>query len=184
MADATGPALVFVEHVLWNPTPSWQAAVTHLAARFERSHPLDPDVAVGDLAGSVRRLGEWAAAAQVDLDRELGRWFDEHLSMHVRPDPTVTRALRALAAERPVIAVSALPPRPAESILRHAGAWRSISELAGDVVGAARLEEVAARSAATLLLAPIETTRDTHLPPHLEVRVDLGSPESRGGTRA
>lgn len=138
------PALLFVEHVVWQPTDSWREALEHLASRFARVAPLDVDALLdgGAFHQQVAAVDDWAAAAGADPDRELGRWFDEHLSMHVRPAPTVTRAVRALAATGPVHAASALPPRAAESLLRHAGCWRSITELHGGVTSADRLDQL------------------------------------------
>lgn len=123
--------LLFVEHVAWEPGDDWRSAIEHLAARFAKATPLDADAihGHGGLPAQLDALNAWAAEAGVDLDRELGRWFDEHLSMHVRPDPAVTRTVRALASEAPLHLASALPPRVAEAIARHAGCWRSATDL-------------------------------------------------------
>lgn len=131
MTVSASPVLLVVEQDVWTPGAEWRAALEHVAGRFARVAPLDADaiLAAGDFAAQVAALDAWAAPLDVDLDRELGRWFDEHLSMHVRPDVTKTRAIRARAASGPVHAASVLPPRAAESLLRHAGAWRSITEL-------------------------------------------------------
>jgi len=150
MSDATIPTTpatsvcVVIEHVIWAPGSDWHAALDHIAGRFARVEVLD--VAAIERAGTVAAqlllLADWATAAGCDLDRELGRWFDEHLAMHVRPAPAITRAMRALAATRTVVAVSALPPRAAESIARHSGVWRSISALYGTVRTADELRSV------------------------------------------
>lgn len=123
--------LLFVEHVAWEPRDDWRDAIEHLATRFARATPLDADAirGRGTLPAQLEALDAWAAKAGVDLDRELGRWFDEHLSMHVRPDPAVTRTVRALASDGPLHLASALPPRVAEAIARHAGCWRSATDL-------------------------------------------------------
>jgi hypothetical protein len=125
------PAIVVVEHVLWIPGAEWDAAVDHVAARFARASPIDVEAvhASGALRAQVAALTAWSDAAGVDLDRELGRFLDEHLSMYVRPNPAVTRAVRALASQRPVHLASALPARAAEAIARHAGCWRSAATL-------------------------------------------------------
>ncbi len=135
MTASPASSVVFVEHVLWEPGAAWTEALEHVAGRFARVKPLDVEAvrAAGALHEQLSYLTDWATAAGVDLDRELGRYLDEHLSMHVRPAPTITRAVRALAAAGPVHAVSALPPRAAESIARHAGCWRSFAELHADV---------------------------------------------------
>ena len=131
MTVSAPPALLVVEADIWIPGAEWRAALDHVATRLARVATLDVDaiLAAGDIADQVAALDAWAAPLDVDLDRELGRWFDENLAMHVRPDSKRTRAVRALAAERAVHAASALPARAAESLLRHAGVWRSIAEL-------------------------------------------------------
>ncbi len=141
MTSSPATSVVFVEHVLWEPGSAWSEALEHVAGRFARASPLDIDAvrAAGALHDQVDYLAAWANDAGVDLDRELGRYLDDHLSMHVRHAPTVTREVRALAAAGPVHAVSALPPRAAESIARHAGCWRSFAELHANVRDAAAL---------------------------------------------
>lgn len=131
-------SVIVVERDAWNPGREWREALDHLAGRFARVAPLDVDAVLGEenFAAQIAALTAWSQTADVDLDRELGRWFDEHLAMHLRPDPSKTRAVRALAAEQPVHATSALPPRAAESILRHTGLWRSVSELHSSAVQA------------------------------------------------
>lgn len=123
--------MIVVEEYAWTPGKEWRAALEHVAKRFARVAELDVDAVLGagEFDAQIAALNAWAEPLDVNLDQELGRWFDEHLSMHVRPDAAKTRAVRALAADGPVHATSALPPRAAESILRHAGMWRSITEL-------------------------------------------------------
>lgn len=130
------PALLVVERHVHVPGEEWREAVEFVLGRFARVAPLDAEAVfnAGDFPAQIAALTAWSAPLDVDLDRELGRWYDEHLAMFVRPDTRVTRAIRAMAAERPVHAVSILPPRAAESLLRHAGAWRSIAELHGSTV--------------------------------------------------
>lgn len=147
MTTESVPTIVLVEHVAWQPGDEWSEALAHVANRFARIAPLDVDavLASGDLRAQVDALRAWADSADADADRELGRWFDENLAMHVRPDPKVTRAVRALAASAPVHAASALGPRSAESLLRHAGCWRSIAELHPDLNGDDALADLAQR---------------------------------------
>lgn len=149
------PTLVFVEHVLWQPGDEWRELVEQLGARFARSSPLDVQAVrgAGPLHAQLVQLQKWADAANVDLDRELGRWLDEHLSMHVRPAPTVTRAVRALASDGLVHLASALPARAAASIARHAGCWRSAAELHADVRDAATLASLLERLAPAAVVA-------------------------------
>ena len=155
MTTASPVALVFVEHILWTPDDAWSDALQHLSSRFARVAELDVDavLAAGPLHHQIVELTAWAGDAGADIDRELGRFLDEHLSMHLRPSPAVTRAVRALAATGPVHLVSALPPRAAESLARHAGCWRSIEELHASVTTTAALATVVERTGATTIVA-------------------------------
>lgn len=150
----TAPAILQLEHAVWTPGAEWRAALEHLASRFARVRPLDLDAleAAGPLAAQLELLDAWAATSSADVDRELGRFLDEHLALHVRPEPSVTRAVRALASERAVVLASALPPRPAEAIARHCGIWRSVAQLAASVRTAGALRELAEDRGAILVI--------------------------------
>lgn len=165
------PTLVFVEHVLWTPGAEWRGALDYLAGRFARVAPLDVDalLACGPLHVQLEGLVAWAEGPKVDLDRELGRYLDEHLSMHVRPNAALTRAVRAQAARGPVHAVSALPARAAEGIARHGGSWRSFAALHAGVRTAADLDAVLAATGATALVAGATTPRTA--PPLTDVSI-------------
>jgi hypothetical protein len=154
------PTLVFVEHVLWQPEPVWSAALDHVAARFARATPLDLDAirAEPTFALQVAALTGWSQQASVDLDQQLGRWFDEHLSMYVRPTPAITRAVRSLATTCDIHFISALPARPAESIVRHAGCWRSAATLAGDAHTVDDIAEIVGRLGIERVIADASTT--------------------------
>ncbi len=147
-------SLLVVERVVWTPGDEWREALGHLADRFERVAPLDVNSVLdaGDLSAQLAMLDDWVTEADVDLDRELGRWLDEHLAMHLRPDPGVTRTVRARAADGPVHAASSLGPRAAESLLRHAGCWRSITQLHADLRDDAAFDALAAELDAQPLL--------------------------------
>jgi hypothetical protein len=171
------PTLVFVEHVLWTPGNEWRLALEHLADRFRRVAPLDVDavLARGPLHLQLDELASWAEGPKADIDRELGRFLDEHLSMHVRPDATVTRAVRARAALGPVHAVSALPARPAESIARHGGAWRSITQLHANVRDADALRDVVLSTGAELLVAAGDTPLPLDMPVAVRIATDIAA---------
>jgi hypothetical protein len=71
----------------------------------------------------------------------------------VRPNAGLTRAVRSRASAGPVLAVSALPPRAAESIARHGGSWRSFTALHANVRSAAELDAVLEATGAGTLVA-------------------------------
>ena len=126
---ATRPVVQLrVETALWDPARGWPEAVRHVASRFARVRVLDADTLLvsGDLATQVRWLLEWAGT-DIDVNRELGRYFDEHLPVHVRPDRATNQRVRSLAREFDIEAVSALPPAPLESLLRHLGVYRNLA---------------------------------------------------------
>lgn len=126
---ATRPVIqVRVETALWDPARGWPEAVRHVASRFARVRTMDADtlLASGDLATQVRWLLEWAGT-DIDVNRELGRYFDEHLPVHVRPDGATNQRIRSLAKDVEIEAVSALPPAPLESLLRHLGVFRNLA---------------------------------------------------------
>ena len=177
MTDRPAPTLIYVEHVLWTPGAEWRRALEHLAERFRRVAPLDVDavLAAGALHQQLAALAAWAAEPKADIDRELGRFLDEHLSMHVRPDAAVTRAIRAQAALGPVHAVSALPPRPAESIARHGGAWRSFEQLYAGVLDADALQQVIEETGAEVLVVGGDTPVPTELPEGLRIAGDVAA---------
>lgn len=152
---------VHVEGMLWNPAPLWNAAVDAIAARFARLAALDVDAvhvpaaapAASDALGdAVTTLVGWADANGVDAGRELRRFFDEHLPLHVRPDRHANQRLRSLAsAGHAVIACSALPPAPLESLLGHIGVARALSGTVADLRSADDLEGLTATSGGAAL---------------------------------
>lgn len=123
--------LVWLEGVLWIPSKEWDAAIHHISNRFARAHPLDSDdvLSLNDFHQQHKALTIWSHNAKVDLDRELGRFFDEHLAIYLRPDPGLTRRVRVRASNSSIEVITALGKRSAESILRHTGYWRSITKL-------------------------------------------------------
>jgi phosphoglycolate phosphatase-like HAD superfamily hydrolase len=132
-----GRLLVRLEGTLWLPGRLWELAVEHVATRFARVRPLDvaalpAAVDPAGLSAAMSALHEWAAGDEA-WQRELVRYFDEHLSMHVRPDPSLSRAVRALGRSTDLVAVSALPEPAARAVLEHAGLARAFADVRGGV---------------------------------------------------
>lgn len=147
MAETTGIAndatelRIRVEGTIWSPGRLWELALEHLAGRFARVRPLDLDSipAANDaqsLAEAVEALQAWASG-DVAWQRELVRFFDEHISLHVRPDPSLSRDLRALGRRRHLVAVSALPEGAARAVLQHAGLVRAFAQVQGEASSSA-----------------------------------------------
>ena len=128
--DADAPIIVDADALCWNPARAWPAAVEHLHRRFGRVAPLPEDVrgrlAAGtvDLAADLDALGPWAPD-DLDLDRELARFFDEHMPLYVRPDRPLLRDLAAVvAAGHELRFATLLGEAAATAALRHAGVLR------------------------------------------------------------
>jgi hypothetical protein len=133
MSDAASSFLI--ESAVWQPGTLWACAMEHLAARFGRVRVLDvttlpePDPTAADPLGPpIASLEAWSHG-EIEWARELARYFDDHLSLHVRPDTRVTRALRAAAQDGDLLAVTRLPIPAAESVLAHAGVRRAVSHV-------------------------------------------------------
>lgn len=138
-----------VESVVWRPDSLWNDAVKHIATRFSRVRQLsDPALAdpegLDPLALPIASLDAWAGD-DIDWRRELARYFDEHLSMHVRPSAPVARALRSAGSSATLIAVTRLPDAAARSLLLHAGVSRAVAEVRS-LVPTRPLPSVMARS--------------------------------------
>lgn len=137
--DPVPALLVQVESVLWNPGRGWPEALEHLARRFRRLRALDTATVAArselpDLAPQLRELETWAGD-DIDLDRELGRYFDEHLPVHVRPDRSLNQTVRAAARQGRLVAFSSLPEAPLRSVLAHVGVLRAFDSTCARVSG-------------------------------------------------
>lgn len=138
--------LVQLEGTLWKQGRVWSDAVHHVSGRFSRVRALDL-ATLGNLEdqwqlpAQLQALDAWAGDS-IAWERELVRWLDEHLPLYVRPDRSITQALRTIAARSSVAVFSALPRTPMEALLRHAGALRPVADLypntsCGDLPGLA-----------------------------------------------
>ncbi len=117
-----------LEGDLWFPGREWELAVADIAQRFARVKPLDPDaiLAAESFPQQIEALQTWAGE-DLDWSRDLARFFDGHLSLYIKPDPAVSRAIRAHAAEHgPITIRTALPEAAAWSLIHHLGIARSV----------------------------------------------------------
>lgn len=120
-----------LEGDLWTPGREWELAVADIAQRFARVRPLDPDavLAAESFQHQIAALQDWAGH-DLDWSRDLTRFFDGHLSLYIKPDPAVSRSIRAHAAEHgPITIRTALPESAAWSLIHHLGIARSVGTI-------------------------------------------------------
>lgn len=121
---------VTLEGTLWIPGTEWTRAIEHVAARFARVRMLDAESinTLPTLREQVEALDVWGGD-DIDWHRELTRYLDEHLSLHLKPQPDVRRAVRTLATRSSIDVVTALPTAAATTIIRHLGLARSVATI-------------------------------------------------------
>lgn len=118
-----------LEGDLWLPGREWELAIQDVARRFARVRSLDANAVLssGPLDQQLAAIHAWAGE-DLDWTSDMTRFFNEHLSLHVKPDPTVTRAVRSMVSEHGQITVeTALPEPVAWSLLHHLGLARSVA---------------------------------------------------------
>lgn len=127
----TPPTVRTLEGDLWLPGREWSLAVHDVARRFARVRMLDADhiLALGSLVRQIDALHRWAGD-DLDWTSDMTRYFNEHLSLHIKPDPSVTRSIRAVVSDHGKITVeTALPESVAWSLLHHLGLARSVETI-------------------------------------------------------
>jgi phosphoglycolate phosphatase len=161
-------AVILSERALGDTDGLFTAAVAHIARKLGRVKPLDADALPADRAGKLRALDEWAGS-DIDWRGELIRFYEDHIPLHLRPNPGLNAALRALQARGVRIACwSAGPEEAARIVVHHLGLARRVEAVA------AGGSEAAARLAADLGAAPTETVVVTRDAGELAVAAELG----------
>jgi phosphoglycolate phosphatase-like HAD superfamily hydrolase len=150
-------AVILSERALGDTDGLFTAAVAHIARKLGRVKPLDADSLPADRPGKLRALDEWAGA-DIDWRGELIRFYEDHIPLHLRPNPGLNAALRALQARGVRIGCwSDGPEEAARIVVHHLGLARRVEAIA------AGGREAAARLVADLGAAPAEAvvvTRD------------------------
>ena len=161
-------AVILSERALGDTDGLFMAAVGHIARKLGRVKPLDAEALPADRAGQLRALDAWAGS-DIDWRGELIRFYEDHIPLHLRPNPSLNAALRTLQARGVRIACwSAGPEEAARIVVHHLGLARRVEALA------AGGSEAAAGLAADLGAVPAETVVVTRDAGELAVAAELG----------
>jgi phosphoglycolate phosphatase-like HAD superfamily hydrolase len=161
-------AVILSERALGDTDRLFTAAVAHIARKLGRVKPLDADALPADRAGKLQALDEWAGA-DIDWRGELIRFYEDHIPLHLRPEPGLNAALRALQARGVRIGCwSDGPDEAARIVVHHLGLARRVEAIA------AGGGEAAARLVADLGAAPAETVVVTRDERELAAAAELG----------
>jgi hypothetical protein len=91
-------AVILSERALGDTDGLFTAAVAHIARKLGRVKPLDADALPADRAGQLHALDQWAGS-DIDWRGELIRFYEDHIPLHLRPNPGLNAALRAQATK-------------------------------------------------------------------------------------
>jgi phosphoglycolate phosphatase-like HAD superfamily hydrolase len=161
-------AVILSERALGDTDGLFTAAVAHIARKLGRVKPLDADALPADRAGKLRALDEWAGS-DIDWRGELIRFYEDHIPLHLRPDPGLNAALRVLGSRGVRIGCwSDGPEEAARIVVHHLGLGRRVEQIA------AGRSEAAARLATDLGAPPAETVIVTRDQRELAVAAELG----------
>jgi phosphoglycolate phosphatase-like HAD superfamily hydrolase len=175
-------AVILSERALGDTDGLFAAAVAHIARKLGRVKPLDADALPADRAAKLRALDEWAGS-DVDWRAELIRFYEDHIPLHLRPNPDLNAALRALQARGVRIGCwSAGPAEAARIVVHHLGLSRRVEAIA------AGGSDAAASLVADLGASPAETVVVTRDEGELAVASELGlataAPDNLAGLAA
>ncbi len=123
-------AVILSERTLADTDELFAAGVAHLVRKLGRVKPLDPATLPQDPAQVVSALDEWAGS-EVDWRGELARFYEDHISLHLRPDPALNAALRQLQSAG--IRLGCWSPGPDETariVVHQLGLGRRIERIA------------------------------------------------------
>src|SRR5690349_22099363 len=154
-------AVILSERALGDTDGLFAAAVAHIARKLGRVKPLDADALPADRAGKLRALDDWAGA-DIDWRGELIRFYEDHIPLHLRPNPGLNAALRSLQARGVRIGCwSDGPEEAARIVVHHLGLARRVEEIAtGGAEAAARLlADLGAAPAECVVVTPDERER-------------------------
>jgi phosphoglycolate phosphatase-like HAD superfamily hydrolase len=132
-----------LDGALGDTRPLWEGWLAEAARRYASIATLDHASLPHDRGSAARELDRWAQQGIGDWGHALERYAEEHAPLHLRPDPTVGAALRALSERGVVLGVFTDAPEPlARVALAHLGALRRIDHLEA---GEKALERLLAR---------------------------------------
>jgi phosphoglycolate phosphatase-like HAD superfamily hydrolase len=162
-------AVILSERALGDTDGLFTAAVDHVVRKLGRVKPLAADTLPADRAGKLEALDAWAGS-DIDWRGELIRFYEDHIPLHLRPNPGLNAALRALQARGVRIGCwSDGPEEAARIVVHHLGLARRVEEIA---TGG---PEAAARLLADLGAPPAESVVVTLDERELAVAAELGT---------
>ena len=161
-------AVILSERALGDTDGLFSAAVAHIARKLGRVKPLDADALPADRAGQLQALDAWAGS-DIDWRGELIRFYEDHIPLHLRPNPGLNAALRTLQARGVRIGCwSDGPEEAARIVVHHLGLARRVEAIA------AGGREAAERLVADLGAPPAETVIVTRDDGELAAAAELG----------
>jgi phosphoglycolate phosphatase-like HAD superfamily hydrolase len=133
-------AVILSERALGDTDGLFTAAVDHVARKLGRVKPLAADTLPADRAGKLEALDAWAGS-DIDWRGELIRFYEDHIPLHLRPNPGLNAALRSLQARGVRIGCwSDGPEEAARIVVHHLGLARRVETIAtGGAEAVARL---------------------------------------------
>jgi phosphoglycolate phosphatase-like HAD superfamily hydrolase len=111
--------VIFAEDALAAGERLWADAVSHLARKLGRVKPLDPAAISADRCAAIAQLQSWAGDEASSWRVELARYYEEHIPVYLRPDPSLNAVVRRLGASG--VRLAAWSPGPPEvgAIVTH-----------------------------------------------------------------
>jgi phosphoglycolate phosphatase-like HAD superfamily hydrolase len=125
--------VVFAEDALAPTAALWDASVAHVARKLGRVKPLDAGALPRERAAAIPALDHWAGGEVSTWRAEIGRFFEEHVPVYLRPDPALNATLRRLRAAG--IRVGCWSPGPLEAtrpLVHFLGVARRLDDVVCD----------------------------------------------------
>ena len=165
-------AVIFADDALAPVDRLWEDAVAHLARRLGRAVALDPADVPADRIAALGYLEAWATGGAGSWRSEIARFYEDHIPIYVRPEPSLNAAVRQLAARGIRLAAWSPGPPEASLVVTHfLGLARRFETQAVDPDPAG-----AVRVAAELDLDPAETLVVSASPAVLAASRAAGAP--------
>jgi phosphoglycolate phosphatase-like HAD superfamily hydrolase len=121
---------VDLDGALGDTRPLWDAFLVDAARRYAAIAALEPAALPRDRGAAAEELDRWAREGVGDWRGSLRRFAEDHAPVHLRPDPAVNAALRALKSDGARVVVFTDAPEPlARVALAHLGLARSVDAL-------------------------------------------------------
>jgi phosphoglycolate phosphatase-like HAD superfamily hydrolase len=112
-------AVLFAEQGLAATDALWSEAVAHVARRLGRVKALDAASLPAGRRDGLAALAAWGDGDVSTWQLELGRFFEEHIPIYVRPSPTLNAAVRRLHRAGVRLGCWSPGPRPCTDVVLH-----------------------------------------------------------------